>query len=64
MFDITHEENINLLAKVSTVFAYDVIAHEGLLTLTGEDGIFQYQYNYNENSLTEISKIAVNREAQ
>jgi hypothetical protein len=61
MFDISDEKDIKLLHHEQSVFAYDVIARNEVLTLTGEDGIFQYRYNQTEKSLTEISKIPVNR---
>jgi hypothetical protein len=46
---------------MNKAFLPDVIARNEVLTLTGEDGIFQYRYNQTEKSLTEISKIPVNR---
>ena len=61
-FDISDEKNIKLLHHITNIFSFDVIAHQGLLTVTGEDGIFQYRYRFTENNLTEISKIPVKRE--
>lgn len=61
VFDIADERNIKLVSEVKGVDAYDVIAGNGLLRLTGEDGIFQYHYNAAGTSVTLVSKIPVNR---
>lgn len=64
MYDISNEKDMQLLTHIKDVFAYDVIARDGLLTMTGEDGIFQYRYSTDNTDLTEISKITVNRAQQ
>jgi hypothetical protein len=60
MYDITNELNIQLKHHLTDFFAYDIIARQGLATITGEDGIFQYGYSLNAN-LTLLSKIPVTR---
>ncbi len=61
VYDITNEHNIELLKEETTIDAYDVIPRNGLLTLTGEDGIFQYRYNTETGDVNLISTIPVNR---
>lgn len=59
MFDISDEMNIKVL-KTSSVPAMDVIAGSGLLTVTGNDGISQYQYSLTDaEKLLLLSKIPV-----
>ncbi|MBX2965757.1 MAG: hypothetical protein KF845_06400 [Cyclobacteriaceae bacterium] len=60
VFDVTND-NINLLTSLTDVHAYDVIAQNGRLTLTGEDGVFQYNYDCSTSTLDLISKIPVQR---
>ncbi|HEY0652946.1 MAG TPA: hypothetical protein VGD65_07450 [Chryseosolibacter sp.] len=60
VFDITDELNIKLTQSFTDFFAYDVIARQGLATITGEDGIFQYSYGNHQIQL--LSKIPVARE--
>jgi len=62
VFDVSEALDIKLLAELSDFHAYDVIVRQGLITITGEDGIFQYQYN-NAGSpeLQLLSKIPVDR---
>ncbi len=45
IYDITVETNIALISSITDKHAYDVIPRNGLLQMTGEDGIFQYQYD-------------------
>ena len=59
VFDVTDEYNLNLVHSQPEMFAYDVILRQGLATVTGEDGIFQFSYN--ENDLTLVSTIPVLR---
>jgi hypothetical protein len=59
VFDISDELNIRVVGS-SKVPALDVIAGAGLLTVTGNDGIFQYQYSDGDpNQLSLLSKIPV-----
>ncbi|HOX82436.1 MAG TPA: hypothetical protein PLJ60_06245 [Chryseolinea sp.] len=60
VYDITDERHIQLRKEVTDIFAYDVIPNNGVLTLTGEDGIFQYRYN-NQGAVTLMSSIPVKR---
>ena len=61
VFDISNERDIKLVDEVNDVHAYDVIARNGVLTLTGEDGVFQYSYEVGKNEVTLLSKIPVLR---
>jgi len=60
VFDITDERDIVLMEHRDDFFAYDVIAREGVATVTGEDGIFQFSYG-SEPEITQLSKIPVER---
>lgn len=62
-YDITDELNIRLVSSHSEFFAYDVIVRDGLATVTGEDGIFQFRYSPDQDGLSLISKIPVTRVA-
>jgi hypothetical protein len=63
VFDITNELNIQELQHLETIPSYDVIARSGRLTVTGEDGIFQFQYPSGGPSVLKLlSKITVNRQ--
>ncbi len=61
VFDISNENQIELTQHLKTFFAYDVIARNGLLIITGEDGIFQYQYDFPSSVLKFLGKIPVSR---
>lgn len=61
MFDISNEKDIQLLQTIETIHAYDVIPRNGLLILTGEDGVFQFDYTGSQLEL--LSTIQVHREA-
>lgn len=60
MFDITNERDIALKEHLKDFFAYDIIVRQGLATITGEDGIFQYGYS-TTSKLQLLSKIPVTR---
>jgi hypothetical protein len=60
VFDITDEMNIELVTHRDDFFAYDVIARNGVATVTGEDGIFQFSYTGTD--INQISKIPVLRD--
>jgi hypothetical protein len=60
VFNITNEENIELIEHLESLHAYDVIARNGTLIVTGEDGVFQYRYD-ESSGLEMLSKIPVNR---
>lgn len=60
-FDITNERDIVLKEHLEDFFSYDVILRNGVATITGEDGIFQYAYG-SDTKLELLSKIPVARE--
>ncbi|HMQ00290.1 MAG TPA: hypothetical protein PKC24_10960 [Cyclobacteriaceae bacterium] len=60
--DISNELDIKTLQHIEDIDAYDVIARNGLLILTGEDGIFQFSYSEDAEELQLISKLPVSRE--
>jgi hypothetical protein len=64
VLNITNEMNPVVLESISNIHAFDVIAREGRLTVTGEDGIFQYMYPDDDGPsiLSLLSKIPVNRQ--
>lgn len=61
-FDISNEKNIRLIQHVDNIHAYDVIPRNGLLLLTGEDGIFQFSYIDVLSPLQLLSKLPVLRD--
>ena len=61
VFDVTDASHIQLLEHRDDFFAYDVIAREGVATITGEDGIFQFSYGEAPDEMTMLSKIPVLR---
>ncbi len=60
MFNVANDK-ITLLTSLDDVNAYDVIVQPDHVTLTGEDGIFQYHYSCDNPSIALISKIPVLR---
>lgn len=62
VFDLTDEKNISQLVSRTDFFAYDVIATPSKITVTGEDGIFQFAYPEGEAFLQLLSKIPVERD--
>jgi hypothetical protein len=61
VFDTTNEHQIQLRKELTDIDAYDVIPKDGLLILTGEDGVFQYRYDKQTGDVNLISKIPVDR---
>lgn len=61
VFDIADERHIKLEQELTDFFAYDIIARQGVATITGDDGIFQYSYAANVE-MQLLSKIPVTRE--
>ena len=61
-FDISDELNIGLIQHITDIHAYDVIPRDGLLILTGEDGIFQFEYSDVNTPLQLLSKLPVLRD--
>lgn len=62
VYDVANAADIKLVHEVNDIDAYDVIPRQGLLTLTGEDGIFQFSYDCNAKQVNLLSKIPVERE--
>jgi hypothetical protein len=62
MLNVSNPLNVTVINSITSINAYDVIARNGMLTLTGEDGIFQFQYDCTAHSLLQLSKIPVLRE--
>ncbi len=62
MLNVANPLNPSVINTLSNINSYDVIARNGLLTLTGEDGVFQFQYDCALHSLQQLSKIPVERE--
>lgn len=60
VFDKTDDHAItsNELAHFATIHAFDVIPHNGILLMTGDDGIYQYDYS-DINDISQISFIPV-----
>jgi len=61
VFNISNEQQIEQRTHLTDLHAYDVIARDGILVVTGEDGVFQYRYDSATGSLEMLSKIPVNR---
>ncbi len=61
LLDITNELQIQVVNKLETFHAYDVITKGGIATITGDDGIFQYRYNAGGTDIELLSKIPVTR---
>lgn len=61
VFDVSDEHQVNLITQRRDFFAYDVILRDGLATVTGDDGIFQFSYD--ESGITLVSRIPVVRAA-
>lgn len=61
VFNIANEQQIELKTHLSDLHAYDVIARDGILIVTGEDGVFQYRYDPLTGALDMLSKIPVYR---
>lgn len=62
LFDISEENDIQLVAFLQDFFAYDVIARNGIATVTGEDGIFQLRYGGSGEAPEVLSVIPVVRQ--
>lgn len=62
VFDISDETNIKQLTSRNDFFAFDVIAAQHKITVTGEDGIFQFAYPQEGEFLKFLSKIPVERD--
>jgi hypothetical protein len=58
ILDISNPFNATLIKSYSNEHAYDVIPHNGLLILTGDDGIAQYDYS-DQLNIQKLSLIPV-----
>lgn len=61
VYDISNEEQIELVVHLKDLVAYDLIARNGILIVTGEDGVFQYRFDPGTGALEMLSKIPVSR---
>ena len=61
VFNISNEQQIELRTHLNDLHAYDVIARNGVLFVTGENGVFQYRYDPATGTLEMLSKIPVSR---
>lgn len=59
VFDVAENGDIKLLKHIKALYAYDVIVRQGLATVTGKDGIFQFSYGDGDIAL--VGKIPVTR---
>lgn len=58
IMDASDPENIRLLRHITDIKTFDVIPHNGVLMVTGESGIVQYDYS-DINDLKHLSTIPV-----
>ncbi|NBC03329.1 MAG: hypothetical protein GVY20_06455 [Bacteroidetes bacterium] len=58
IMDATDPLNIKLLDHIKDIKTFDVIPHNGVLMVTGESGIIQYDYSDIQN-LKKLSTIPV-----
>lgn len=60
IFDVSNPYNAMLIRKYSDVNAFDVIPNNGVLILTGSEGVTQYDYTDHE-AIIKLSTIPVQR---
>jgi|SRR5688572_9173542 len=58
IFDVSNPFNAVLVKNYTDVNAYDVIPNEGVLILTGKEGIVQYDYS-DQSAIKQLSIISV-----
>jgi hypothetical protein len=61
VLDISVETQPQEITTLTGLDAYDVILRNGIATITGKDGIFQYSYSSSGTPFTLVSKIPVTR---
>ena len=61
MFNVADPNNIIELNSITNINAYDVIVKDGVVTVTGEDGILQYSFDCATGAMTLLSTIPVHR---
>ena len=54
VFDVSNPNSIQMLHQVEDIHTYDVILHNGIATITGDEGIYQYSYSHDELGLLSI----------
>jgi hypothetical protein len=57
VFNVTNPKNLSIKSIYSSIDAYDVIPNNGVLIVTGKDGI--YQYDYSSGNLQLLSHLNV-----
>jgi hypothetical protein len=62
VFDIANETDIQLLKTTTDFAAYDVIVRDSWIAVTGQDGIYQFQYPVQDEVISLLSQIPVLRE--
>lgn len=58
--DVSNDQ-VKEVRAVPNLHSYDVIARQGRMWVTGDDGIFQYTYSCDTNELTLVSSLPVHR---
>lgn len=61
VLNVSNPRNATLIKHYSDVHAYDVIPNDGILILTGNDGVTQYDYT-DESNITKLSTIPVQQQ--
>jgi hypothetical protein len=61
VLNISNPRSATLIKHYPNVHAYDVIPNDGILILTGDDGVMQYDYS-NESNITKLSTIPVQQQ--
>lgn len=61
VLNVSNPRNATLIKQYSGINAYDVIPNDGILILTGSDGIMQYDYS-DESNITKLSTIPVQQQ--
>jgi hypothetical protein len=62
VFDIANETDIQLLKHTTDFAAYDVIVRDTWIAVTGQDGIYQFQYPDQDKVISLLSQIPVLRD--
>lgn len=54
VFDVTNANNMQMIHHIDNIHTYDVILHNGIATITGDEGIYQYSYSHDNLNLLSI----------
>ncbi len=54
VFDVTNANNIQMIHHIDNIHTYDVILYNGIATITGDEGIYQYSYSHDDLNLLSI----------